>query len=219
MAVRDRWTLLWIALGSLATALFGHFRWGSDWFEVSAFVTAAVSIYLLAKEELWGWPIGIVSSGIYVWVFYAGGLPADMCLNIFYVGMLVHGWWYWKRGERPEGHLLIRNLNANGWVWVVVATAASTAIHYPLVSWAKGKAVFWDSSLASGSYVAQFLQNTKYLQNWHIWVAINLMYVPLYISRSFYLTAVLFVVLAGLAVLGQNEWVRSVSLRQAKLDT
>ena len=129
-----------------------------------------------------------------------------MWLFVFYVGMLFHGWRSWAKPATSAQPLQISRLKSRQWRWVIGATVLATAVHYPLVWLAKGAAPFWDSLLASASYVAQFLQNRKVLENWIAWIVINLAYVPLYFSRQLYLTGILFLILLLLAFAGKAAW-------------
>lgn len=203
---RVNMTVASLATVSTLMAALGHLWWKTDIFEATAFVTAVISIYLLAVESVWGWPFGVVSSGIYVYVFAIGGLPADAGLNLFYVGMLLHGWFVWARKRLPSAPFVISRAGARGWVLAALACAGLSAVHYPIVLAAHGKVPVWDSVLASASYVGQYMQNTKKLENWLLWIVVDLLYCPLYLSRGLYLTAILYVVLAGLAFFGLQKW-------------
>ena len=197
--------------------MIGHFVWQSDWLEVFSFVTAVVGIYFLAIEVIWGWPIAIASSGAYAFFFFQGKLYADMSLNLFYCGILIHGWWSWRRNPNLGIGLLVSRLSRTGWVWVTVALGVGMAAYLPIIQYFKGASPLADSSLAVASYVSQYLQNRKFIENWWCWIIVNAGYLALYFSRNYYLTSVLSLVLIVLSVVGHKHW--SQSLRDQHLPT
>jgi len=207
MLRRDQW--LWltvVTVVSTAIALFGHFNYASDWYEVAAFVTAVVGLYLLVQEVIWNWPILIVSSVVWFWVFLQGKLYADMSLQVFYVVVLFHGWWSWARKGEDKTVIQVSRLRSKYWPWVVLSIVGGTALYVPIVTAIKGAAPFWDSLLTVLSYVGQFMQNRKIIENWPVWILVNIGYTALYWTRHLYLATILAVILFGFAVYGWIVW-------------
>lgn len=203
--------LIAVTLATVGIALFARFQWQSDWLEVVSFVTAVTGIYLLAIEVTWGWPVAMFSSAAYAVFFFKGGLYADMSLNIFYVLILGHGWWSWGTKTSSKEHLPVSRLKAKHYGFVALALIIGLAVYLPIVNLAKGSAPVVDSSLAVASYVSQFLQNRKFLENWAFWIVVNSGYVVLYaVIKPYYLTAVLSVILIVLSIFGHVNWRRSM---------
>ncbi len=206
--------LLAIFGGSAAIALACHFWLGSDWFEVAGFVTGVVAVYLVAIEHIWNWPIGIVNVLIYAYVFWNVRLYADMTLQIVFFVLAVHGWWSWLRGGTGGSKLEISRLTAVGWTIAGAIVVVGTAVYKPIIEHYKGASPFWDTLLTVMSLVAQVLLNRKVLENWWFWIAIDLAYVPLYLSRKLYPTTFLYMIFLALAVQGWMNWSRT--LRRAE---
>lgn len=197
-----------MTIAAVLVAGFCRRQYGSDWFEVSAFITGVIGVYLAAVEHLLLWPISIVNVLIYAWVFYTGRLYADMTLQFFYFALCIHGWWSWMHGGAKETELKISRLTPKQWGLAVVAVVVGTAIYTPLVAHYKGSAPFVDSLLTSASIVAQILLNRKVFDNWIMWILIDAAYVPLYVSRHFEATAILYFLFIVLAVVGLVNWRR-----------
>ena len=86
------------------------------WLEVIAFVLALANIACNVFEIHWGWPLTIVASALYVWLFYASKLYGEASANVFFAIAAVWGWWQWLRGHRAESNapLKIARLDRNG---------------------------------------------------------------------------------------------------------
>lgn len=200
---------------SLALAIGCHMQLGSDWYEVAGFVTGTVGVYLAAVEHIWNWPVGIANVILYSYVFWQSRLYADMTLQLLYVGLLAHGWASWLRGT---GHntLPVTRLAARLWPVVAVAIAAGTAIYVPIIQHFKGAQPFLDSILTVASIVGQVMLNRKVIENWLVWIVADAVYIPLYISRQLYVTAILYGVFLVLAVIGWREWAATLNPSSSK---
>lgn len=196
-------------VGSLLIALFCRYRFGSDWFEVAGFVTGIVAVYLVTEEHVANWPIGILNVLLYAYVFWQARLYADMSLQFFFFALSVHGWYSWVRGGSGHSELRVSRLIATHWALVLGVVAIGTALYKPVIEHYKGAQPFWDTLLTMVSVVAQVLLNRKVVENWILWIVADLCYIPLYLSRNLYPTAILYGVFLVLAVRGLVEWNRT----------
>ena len=197
-------TILAIVIG---LALKGKFD--SDWYEFAGFVTGVVGVYLVAVEHIVNWPVGIINVLIYAWVFFTSRLFADMSLQFFFFALSVHGWITWARGGTGKEERQITRIPNIGWLGIAVAWIVGTAIYFPIIKHFKGVAPFLDSTLTVGSIIAQLLLNYKKLENWILWIALDAIYIYLYVSRSLISTAVLYGLLLILAITGLIGWLRT----------
>jgi nicotinamide mononucleotide transporter len=180
-----------------------------DWYEFAGFVTGVVGVYLVAVEHIINWPVGLVNVAIYGYVFYTSRLFADMSLQVFFFALGVQGWWMWAQGGQNKTELKITSIPATWWVGIAISLAAGTAIYYPIIKHFNGAAPFLDSLLTVASIIAQLLLNAKKLENWIIWIVVDIVYIPLYISRNLYSTAVLYAILLALAISGLIGWIKT----------
>lgn len=199
-----------ISFESVIVGLLLKWRFGGDWYEFAGFVTGVIGVYLVAVEHIINWPVGLLNVAIYGWVFFASRLFADMSLQIFFFVLGVIGWYQWARGGQAKTALRITRIEPIQWGMIAATLVAGTAIYYPLIKHFNGAAPFVDSVLTVGSIIAQILLNAKKIENWILWIAVDVAYIPLYISRDLIATAVLYALLLSLAIGGLINWHRTL---------
>ncbi len=178
--------------------------------EISAAVFGAVSVYLSTKENIWSWPTAIINVGLYTIVFHQSRLYADMGLQVVYFTLSIYGWYNWLHGG--EQHTVLHVSRATPRTLAVLAlliVAFATALGTTLYTRTNAALPFLDSALVATSLAAQWLMTRKVLENWLLWVAVDVVYVPMFISRGLLATAVLYAVFLVLAMLGYISWRRS----------
>lgn len=185
-------------------------KFGSDWWEFSAFLTGVVGVYLVAVEHMINWPVGLANVAISAWVFYKGSLFADMSLQFFFFALGVMGWWQWARGGEGKSGLSISRIPNIGWLWIVLLWATGTAIYTPIINHFGGASPLIDSALTVASILAQLLLNAKKIENWILWIIVDVIYMPLYISRHLVSMAVLYALLLVLAISGLLGWYKTL---------
>jgi nicotinamide mononucleotide transporter len=179
--------------------------------ELLAVVMTLVGIALTIKEKISCWPVAIVGILAYFIVFMRARLYADAALQPIYVVQNIYGWWYWaKGGERGQGQapivILSRPKRA---AWLVGTAIVSVVVGAGLARWTNAAAPYADASLSTTSLVANWLLARKVLENWLLWIAVNVGYVILFWKKHLLLSAGLYVVLLALAAAGLIEWQRS----------
>jgi nicotinamide mononucleotide transporter len=199
--------LIAILLGSAFTT-FGA---PTSWAELIGFISGAVTVWLVARTNAWNWPIGIVNSLFFLLLFASVGLFADSGLQVVFVVLGVYGWWSWVRGGPRSNPLPISRLSARQWLTVgvvgILATAALTAL---LIVATPSTVPFFDAVTTVLSLLAVWAQARKKLESWWLWIAADLIYIPLYLYKGLTLTAVLYVGFALLCVYGLRRWTRLV---------
>lgn len=183
--------------------------------EVLAFVTGAWTVWLAARNHALNWPIGVLNSAFFVLLFWESRLFFDMGLNVFYVVSGLWGWWTWvyggaRRTEKPIERVGRREAGLLGLACAVLL----------LGMWHGGvliedAAPFLDALTTALSIGAQWLLMRRLLENWHVWIAADLIYVPLYLSRGLPLTGLLYGLFLLLCLRGLAEW-RAILARQAE---
>lgn len=178
----------------------------SEPLEVIGFISGALAVWLTVKENIWNWPIGIVNSATYVVVFFKQRLFADGGLQVIYVVLGFWGWWAWLFGGKNRTRLTV--VRSPIWEYGVlgVITVAATWAMTLYLGQQKDAAPFLDAFTTVLSLVAQYQLTRKYLENWLIWIFVDIIYVPLYIWKGLYLTATLYVIFLVMAVLGLLHW-------------
>lgn len=174
--------------------------------EAVSFAAGAVAVWLVVKENIWNFPIGIINTAGYSVVFFEARLYGDASLNVVYCALGIIGWYLWLHGGEHRTKLQISRAAPAESGLVAVAVALSTLLLWKTLHFVGGSASFWDALTTSLSLGAQWLLNRKKLENWHIWIVADVIYVPLYVSRGLNLTALLYAVFLVMAVIGLLRW-------------
>jgi nicotinamide mononucleotide transporter len=174
-------------------------------------VMTLVGIVLTIKEKIACWPVAIVGILAYMVVFIRARLYADTALQPIYVVQNVYGWWYWAHGgARGQGEAPIVVLTGRSRAaWLAGTAVVSVVVGVALARWTNAAAPYADATLSTTSLVANWLLARKILENWWLWIAVNVGYVILFWRKHLVLSAGLYAVLLILAIAGLIEWQRS----------
>ena len=180
-----------------------------NWMEVVAVVFGVCAVALTVKQSLWCWPTGLVQVSLYVYVFYEARLYSDMVLHVIYVVLQVYGWYRWRSGS--SGHVLpVSRLSAaEAAGWTAAIAAAALVWGEGMIRYTNAAAPRADAFIAAASLAAQYLLAIKKIENWIIWIVVDIVAIAVYWSRDLRLTAGLYAVFLVLCVLGLIEWRRS----------
>jgi nicotinamide mononucleotide transporter len=184
--------------------------------EIVAAAFGALAVYLAARESIWSWPTALVNVALYTVVFFRTRLYADMGLQVVYFLLSLYGWYNWLHGG--EHRTVLRVSRASPRLLLVIGTLVATGSYTlgaTLAAHTNAVFPYLDSALTVASLAAQWLMTRKILENWILWIALDIVYVPMFIARNLPATALLYAVFLVLAVLGFIEWRRSFLQRQA----
>jgi len=174
--------------------------------ELAGFVTGALCVYLTVKAHIANFPVGLANDAFFLVLFLSAGLYADSALQIVYLVLGAVGWWQWIYGGAGRTRLAVGQASRNEILVLLTAVAVVTVPLTALLSSVHDIAPFWDALTTSLSLAAQWLLNTKKVQNWHFWIAADLIYVPLYFVKDLWLTAIVYVVFLTMCVAGLRAW-------------
>jgi nicotinamide mononucleotide transporter len=178
--------------------------------ELVSFLLAAVTVILDIRQVHWAWLFAILSSATYAVVFFGARLYGDMGLQFVFIAVSAWGWSQWLRGGPGHGRLQVTRLDRRGVAlagtgWLI----AFLAIALFLRAWTDTDVPWIDGFLTAGSLVGQLLLSRKKLENWHVWIIVDVLYVGLYLYKQLVLTAILYALFVLLAVAGLRAWRRS----------
>lgn len=198
----------------LATCAIAWAAWttgNASLLEAAAFVSGAICVWLVVRQNIWNFPLGLINVAISGWIFYQYRLYADSGLQVVYFALNLIGWYLWLYGGEARTALKVQRTSRQELLLTAGFITASTAVLWWLLHKAGGAAKFWDALTTSISLAAQWLQSRKKLECWHLWILADVLYVPLYITRDLYLIALLYAVFLALAVMGLLAWRRAVT--------
>ncbi|WP_207424572.1 nicotinamide riboside transporter PnuC [Desertivirga brevis] len=186
----------------------------TSWLEWLGIVTTLACIYLAAKEHILNWPVSIIACGAYSMLYYQYKLYGDSYLQIYFLITAIYGWVYWLRKKQQKDKPVV-SLTSKEWLYTVFAiTFFTIALSKYLDKFTDTDVPYADGFCTAMSFVAQFLMTRKVIQNWILWIIVDLCYVPLLLYKDLAFTALLYLILVGLAAKGYFEWKKTWKLAQ-----
>lgn len=184
--------------------------------EIAATVFGLWSVWAYTRESMWAWPAGLINVLLYIVMFWQGKLYGETGLQVIFVFLQCYGWWVWRRGSGREHELVITRTSLR--LWLLLATVAAISVvplGLALKHWTDSTTPWWDALPTILSLVAQWMISYKKLENWYVWILVDLISIPLFASKGFYLTAGLYVVFLTLCILGVRQWTRTLRASRA----
>jgi nicotinamide mononucleotide transporter len=212
----------------------------NNYIELLGAVAGIVYVFLEIRQSIWLWPIGIITSAVYIWVFFTSKFYADMSLQMYYLGISILGWYWWSsgagkkkerengrmgeeengrrgewenggRGEEEQGLLVVTRLK----VRVGIILAAVFVILYfcmckILNNYTDSPVPEWDAFITSLSIVATWMLARKIFEHWFLWIAVNTASVVLFSIRGLYPTLILYLVYFVMSFVGLKEWRKTI---------
>jgi nicotinamide mononucleotide transporter len=180
--------------------------------EVFGFVSGALCVWLVARQNAWNWPIGIANNVTFLVLFWSAGIYADSVLQVVYLGLGVYGWWAWVRGGVAHSVLAVSRTTRAQWLVLGVVGVLGTAGLTLLLDRVTDSTVPLPDAITTVlSLLATWGQARKKLESWWLWIAADVVYVPLYAYKVLWLTAVLYVGFLALCVFGLRSWLADYS--------
>lgn len=174
--------------------------------ELISFVLAAITVILNIRQKHWAWLFSIVSSATYAAVFFDARLYGDMGLQFVFIAASIWGWYQWLHGSDHQP-LVVTRLKSSHRVGALAAWLAGFVLLSTFLdNFTDTDVPHADGFLTAGSLVGQLLLARKKVENWHVWIAVDILYVGLYLYKGLVLTAVLYGVFVLLAIAGLRTW-------------
>jgi len=175
--------------------------------ELLSFLLSVATVWLNIRQSHWAWLFAIVSSATYGLVFYGSRLYGDMGLQLVFITVSIFGWYQWLHGDDRHDRLPVTTLSAQGRRIAIGAWLLGFALlAWFLKTYTDTDVPKSDGFLTAGSLVGQLLLSRKKIENWHVWIIVDVLYVALYLHKHLMLTAILYAVFVGMAVIGLRAW-------------
>ena len=181
-----------------------------NWLELVGLVSGVLCVWLLIRENILTFPIGLTYAVVTVVVVGRADLYADVLLNLYYVLMNAYGWYFWLYGgkdRRQSGHdLLVVFASKKQWgVLLAITFAGTIAMGYGF-SQIGADLPYADSATTVASFVAMWMTARKYIDSWIWWFVIDVVQIALYLIKGIEAYALLYFIYLGMAVWGWLAW-------------
>ena len=173
-------------------------------------------MYLSARENIWSWPTAIVNVSLSAFIFFRTGLYSDMGLQVVFLVLSIYGWYQWLHGGAQRTTLHVSRATPRTWLACGVIGVVAWLVIGRLTSMLPGVSLpYLDAGLTSGSLIAQWMMTRKILENWILWILLDVVYVPMYLYKDLVPTAGLYAVFLAIAIAGFVQWRRSLRADRA----
>lgn len=190
-----------------------------SWVEWLGVLTGVLCVYLAVKENILNWPISIISVICYIYIFYHAKLYGDTLLQFYFLFTAAYGWYYWSYGkvnsiksDRPISTLSKKSLL----IYFVCVVFGSLLTGYLLKRFTDTDVPYIDSICTILSFTAQYLLTRKKIENWLIWILVDIIYIPLYVHKNLLATAILYFIFLFIAVKGYKDWNKKLVFNENK---
>ena len=188
-------------------SVFADWLKGQSLLETSGVITGILCVYLAAKNNIWNWPVAIISVIIYIVIFFEAKLYADTGLQVYFLLMNVYGWYYWSRKQGDQNKVPVTAVTMKEIVLSLLAIIVFTfALGTFLKQGTDASLPFIDSFCTACSLVAQVFLARKVLENWLIWIFVDIIYVGVYLVKDLHLTAGMYALYIVIAAIGYRDW-------------
>lgn len=175
-----------------------------------------VNIGLLIFRSVWNYPFGIAMVSLYIFVFLEKRLYAESALQVFFILAQLWGWYLWVKVGGDDDRVPVRWLDwLSRAVWITVSAAVSLNLGWIMHQFTNAALPYADAGIAGASVAAQILLAYRRIENWVIWIAIDVVSIALYIDRGLYPTAGLYGGFLVLSLIGLKEWIAAEQRQRA----
>lgn len=174
--------------------------------EKTATILGLLYIFLIYLKNYWGWIFGIISSLFFIKICIENNLFVQSFLQLIYVILGIYGFFNWKNSETQ-----IQTLSQKTRVLYLLSYILISIILGFILGFTNQKAPFLDSFIGVFGILATYLTIQKFVENWIIWIVINMLSILLFMQQELYFSSILFALYLFVSILGYINWQRSIS--------
>ncbi|NDV58877.1 nicotinamide riboside transporter PnuC [Bacteroides sp. 519] len=179
-----------------------------NYLEILGTIVGLVYLWLEYKASIWLWITGVIMPAIYIFIYYDAGLYADMGINVYYLGAAIYGLAVWAAGSKKnKGELPITHTPVNTILpMMVICIVSFLGIAWLLINYTNSDVPWIDSFTTALSIIGMWMLARKYLEQWLVWLVVDVVSAGLYIYKELYFTSGLYAVYAVIAIFGYCKW-------------
>ena len=182
--------------------------------EVVAAMLGLINIVLVVRRSVWNFPFGLAMVALYGWLFAQPDvrLYSDAGLQLFFFVVQLYGWWSWSRAEAKAGEVVPLRLPASARIAVLGGIVLATLLWGALMHrFTNASLPWWDAFIAMTSVAAQLLMARRFVENWVLWIAVDVVAIGVYTSKGLMLTGFLYLAFLVLSAVGLIGWRRALA--------
>lgn len=179
-----------------------------EWAGIVVFLVSGLGVWLTIKQTVWCWPVGLVAVIISVVVLYQARLYGDMALQVFYFFAGIYGWVYWEKNRHAE--FRVSTIDRKQIPLLLAVTVAQAVVYYMLLRYFHGDRPLLDGILTACSLTITYMMTKKWVENWILWVVVDLTYVLLFCLKDMWFFSATNLFMAAVAFWGWMKWRKTV---------
>ena len=184
----------------------------AHWLDITTTVLGLAYIFLEYKASLWMWAVGFLMQALGIVLYYQKGLYADCGMEFYYLTMTVYGYWKWVRGSATKENLPVRHFPKTLVLpWLLIIAAVWAIIYVLLITFTNSNVPLADSFTTALSIVGIWALAHKYLEQWFIWIAVDVVTCVLYVYKDIPFKAGLYALYVVIAIAGWRKWKKLMS--------
>lgn len=179
-----------------------------------AALLGVICVALVVRRSIWNYVFGIASTALYGSVFFEAKLYSDALLQLFFVVVNGYGWLNWRRAQAELGDVVVETVATSARIWWLAGIAAATiGWGWLMEHFTDAAHPYIDGGVAIASVAAQILMAQRKLENWILWIAVDIVAIPLFASRGLWVTSGLYTLYLILSVIGLIGWRRALGVQ------
>ena len=181
------------------------------WLDIVTTILGLAYILLEYRASLWMWLVGFMMQALGIVLYYQKGLYADCGMEFYYLAMTVYGYWRWVHGTKEKKELQIRHFPKKLILpWLGIIAAVWLVIYLILITFTNSNVPVADSFTTALSIIGIWALAHKYLEQWFIWIAVDVVTCGLYFFKDIPFKASLYALYVIIAVFGYRKWLKMV---------
>ena len=186
----------------------------AHWLDITTTVLGLAYILLEYRASVWMWLVGFLMQALGIVLYYRKGLYADCGMEFYYLAMTLYGWWRWIRGSATRKELPVRHFPRRLVLpWLLIAATIWGIIYCFLLSYTNSNVPLADSFTTALSIVGIWALAHKYLEQWFVWIAVDIVTSVLYFYKDIPFKASLYALYVVIAVFGFLKWRKMMRLQ------
>lgn len=178
--------------------------------ELIAVALGLANVGLLVRRSIWNYPFGMAMVSLYFVIFWQARLYGEAGLQVFFFVVQGWGWLLWARAGGLARMVEVEWMSGRARIAaLLLAAVSSISIGWAMARFTDAALPYADAAIAGASVVAQVLLAMRRVENWALWIAVDVLSVGVYLNRELYLTAGLYVVFLVLAAMGLFQWAKA----------
>jgi nicotinamide mononucleotide transporter len=188
----------------------------ASWTELAGAALGLINIGLLVRRSVWNFPAAMASVLLVGVTLFEARLYSESGLQAFFFAVNLAGWYQWSRASDAHHAVSVGWMSAPARLgWTAVTALLSVSLGWAMHRFTNAALPFADSAVTGASIAAQLLLNDRKIENWVLWLGIDVVSVALCLNRELYFFAALYVVFLVMSAIGLRQWMRSASAAAA----